>query len=69
MPRQPTQGKAQFGAEVNAELLAAFRAFAKGRGETFAAAIERAMRRDMLYPQPLPEPAPLPDVGPKGKRE
>jgi hypothetical protein len=66
MPTKPTKGKAQFATQLRAELLDQFREYARGRGETLSAALERAMTREMAYPPPIPEPQiePLPDAPP-----
>lgn len=74
MPARPTKGKAQMGTQVDTEILAAFKAYAAGRGETLTHALERAMRREMAYPPAPPAPPPplepLPDSpAAKGKRK
>jgi hypothetical protein len=60
MTTKRTRGKVQLGTQITAELLDEFKQYAKGRGETFSAALERAMRREMAYPPPPVELAPLP---------
>lgn len=67
MPKQPTRGKTQVNLEITTELLDRYRAFAVGRSEKLAHAVERAMLRDMTYPPPEPEVAPLPDAPAKKK--
>lgn len=61
MPKQPAAGKRQVALEIPAKLLARYREFVAARGETFAAAVARAIERDMTYPPPPPKVAPLPD--------
>jgi hypothetical protein len=65
-----TKGKVQFATQVDADLMAAFRAYAAGRGETLTLATERALRREMAYPPPppvVPPLTPLPDAEPVTK--
>jgi hypothetical protein len=50
------------GIEVDAELLAKWKVYVKGRGETFRQAAERAFVRDMQNPPPPVEYPPLPPV-------
>ena len=63
-----TKGKSQVATQIDADLLAEFRAYIKVRGETLTLALERAMRREMTYPPPPPAPPPplepLPDAAP-----
>ena len=64
MTMHRTKGKQMFAAELPPELVAAFKAYAQKRGERIAAALERALRREMAYPPPEPQLPPLPDGEP-----
>lgn len=56
--RRDTPGTSQLGIEVDADLLARWKAYVKGRKETLREAAERAFARDMANP-PAPVPLPL----------
>lgn len=58
MPR--TKGAKQVGAEIDAELLAFAKEFAKARGETFREVLEAALQRHMANPPPIKTPPPPP---------
>lgn len=60
----PGKGKVGFFFECAPELAAAFRAYARGRGEKVAEAAARALRREMANPPPLPTPPPDPPLPP-----
>lgn len=62
MPARPTKNKSQFATQLDAGLLARFREYAAGRGETLTQATERAIAREMAYPPPPVAIAPLPDA-------
>lgn len=63
MPKKPTQGTKQLGAEIDAELVDRVRAFARGRKETMREVLEMALRRHLANPPlPLPDPPPLPPL-------
>ena len=66
MAMHRTKGKVMFSAELPAELVEQFREYVRSRGERVSAAAERALRREMAYPPPIPEPQiePLPDAPP-----
>lgn len=67
MGRQVAKGTAQLAAQLDESLLAEFRAWVAGRGETLRAHLEQAIRRHMDTPPPphRPEAPPLPAVGKK----
>ena len=66
--RRSTPGTGQLGLEIDAELLARWKAFVKDRKETFREAAERAFARDMDSPPPPVTYPPLPPVKPVRKR-
>ena len=47
------KGAKPFAYELPADVVDAFRAFARGRGNTVSAELVRALRRHMAYPEPL----------------
>lgn len=69
MVRNRTKGTKQLNAEIDGDLLDTFRAYARGRGESLRAAIERAMRRDMGNPPPLVTDPPLPPLPPPAPKK
>ncbi len=62
MGRRTTPGTGQLSAEITLELLAAFKAYARGRGERVRTALERAMEREMGNPPPKVTHPPLPPM-------
>lgn len=68
MGRRTTEGKKLLGVEITEEVLERYREFVKGRGERIGNAVERALIRDMTYPPPEPEVAPLPDAKKKPRK-
>jgi hypothetical protein len=64
MPRNSTKGTVQLGAELDAKLVEAFKAFVKQRGESVRFHLEMAMRRHLAFPPPPTEPPPLPPIPP-----
>ena len=71
MGRQVAQGTAQLATQLDEALLAEFRAWTSGRGETLRAHLEMAIRRHMASPPPpfKPEAPPLPPVGDQPKKK
>lgn len=67
MPTNPTKGKKMLAVELPEQLVEEFRGYAGERGERVNVAVERALRREMAYPPPLPELEPLPDAAPPAK--
>lgn len=69
MGRQVAKGTGQLAAQLDEALLAEFRAWVAGRGETLRAHLEMALRRHMDSPPPpfKPEAPPLPAAEPKKK--
>lgn len=59
MPKKPTKGTKQLGAELDSSLVDQFRAYAKARGEAVRYAMERAIRREIAYPPSPPAPPPV----------
>lgn len=58
----PGKGKKGFYVELPEDLAAAFRQFARGRGETLGEATAQAMRRHMAHPPPPAVDPPLPPL-------
>lgn len=64
--RKGTKGTHQIGAEVDETLLAQFKTFCAGRGETLRYHIEMAMRRHLANPPEVEKPTvpPVPPLPP-----
>lgn len=54
------KGAKQLSVELPADLVDAFKAWTKARGEKIGAAVELALRRHMAFPPPPPAPPPVP---------
>ena len=74
-PEVPMGGTAKgmkgFYVELQPALIAAFRDYADGRGETMRDAVARAMRREMANPPPPvvdPPFPPMPELKPKKRK-
>lgn len=64
MPRRNTKNTNQLNAEIDAGLLAEFRAFLKRRAERLRDHLELAIRRHLANPPPPLEPPPAPPLPP-----
>ena len=64
MARKSTKGTTQLGVEVDNDLIAYVRDFAKSRKETMREVVEIALRRHIANPPPIIEPPPLPPMAP-----
>lgn len=65
-----TKGSKQFAYEIPAEVVDAFREFARSRGKTVSAELVRALKRHMAFPEPVfEEPDPVPYTAPVGEPE
>jgi hypothetical protein len=66
--RRATPGTGQLSIEMESELLAKLKDYAKARGETLRQVIERSVWRDMNNPPDPPPPLPpLPPFPPSGE--
>lgn len=69
MGRRTTPGTVLVSMEIDEKIAAAFKAYAKGRGERVRAACERAWVREMGNPPPPVTHPPLPPMTPPAPKK